>query len=107
MGLMRQQGRVMRITPVNPATSSTATTSLDDMTESVNGIYMATMSTSAPSTVRKPNVSLLALKTGDSGKLRFRFSNEPEYVRVGSTILFREGRVKCVGKVSSVWKIYN
>ncbi|ORY36831.1 hypothetical protein BCR33DRAFT_789998 [Rhizoclosmatium globosum] len=43
------------------------------------------------------------LKTGSNGRIRLRFSHEPEWVKIGSTVLFRgEERLKCVGKVVGV-----
>ncbi|KAJ3073993.1 GTP binding protein [Podochytrium sp. JEL0797] len=43
------------------------------------------------------------LKTGSHGRIRLRFAHEPEWIKVGSTVLFRgEGRLKCVGKVVGV-----
>ncbi|KAJ3030671.1 UNVERIFIED_CONTAM: GTP binding protein [Siphonaria sp. JEL0065] len=43
------------------------------------------------------------LKTGGHGRIRLRFSHEPEWIKIGSTVLFRgEGRLKCVGKVVGV-----
>jgi GTPase len=42
------------------------------------------------------------LKMGETGKVRLRFVNEAEWVQVGWTILFREGRMKCVGKIVAV-----
>ncbi|RUS21544.1 GTP-binding protein 1-like protein [Endogone sp. FLAS-F59071] len=40
-----------------------------------------------------------ALKTGERGEIRFRFVHQPEHLRVGAQVLFREGRTKCLGKV--------
>eukprot|EP00842_Homolaphlyctis_polyrhiza_P006960 jgi/Hompol1/853/HPOL_001407-RA len=47
---------------------------------------------------------ILALATGDRGRVRFRFLNEPEWLAVGRTVLFRTDntRTKCVGKIVSV-----
>ena len=42
------------------------------------------------------------LRTGDKGHIKFRFMYRPEYLKVGTTILFREGRTKGLGVVSSV-----
>ncbi|KAI8615280.1 hypothetical protein BC830DRAFT_1242035 [Chytriomyces sp. MP71] len=51
------------------------------------------------------NQTLPVLKTGARGRIRLRFSHEPEWVKVGSAVLFRgEGRLKCVGKVVGVVK---
>lgn len=40
-----------------------------------------------------------ALKTGERGEIRFRFVHQPEHLRIGAQVLFREGRTKCLGKV--------
>ena len=42
------------------------------------------------------------LRTGDKGHIKFRFMYRPEYLKTGTTILFREGRTKGLGVVSSV-----
>ena len=39
------------------------------------------------------------LRTGDRSKVRFRFIKQPEYIKPGTRLLFREGRTKGVGKV--------
>lgn len=43
------------------------------------------------------------IRTGDRALVRFRFMQYPEYIKVGSKILFREGRTKGVGRVSRVF----
>ena len=43
-----------------------------------------------------------ALRTGDKAKIRFRFIKHPEYLRVGTRLVFREGRTKAVGEFKSV-----
>ncbi|KAJ3413060.1 GTP binding protein [Chytridiales sp. JEL 0842] len=43
------------------------------------------------------------LKTGSQGRVRLRFAYEPEWVKVGATVIFRgEGKMKCIGKVVSL-----
>ncbi len=42
------------------------------------------------------------LRTGDKGHIKFRFMYRPEYIKPGTTILFREGRTKGLGVVSNV-----
>lgn len=42
------------------------------------------------------------LRTGDKGQIKFRFMYRPEFLKVGTTILFREGRTKGLGVVSKV-----
>lgn len=43
-----------------------------------------------------------SLRTGQRAKVRFRFIKQPEYIRKGSRIFFREGHTKGVGQVLSV-----
>ena len=43
------------------------------------------------------------MRTGDTGFIKFRFMYRPEYLKVGTTILFREGRTKGLGVVSRVF----
>ena len=43
------------------------------------------------------------LRTGDNGNIRFRYMYRPEYLKVGTTVLFREGRTKGLGVVSRVF----
>jgi len=45
-----------------------------------------------------------SLRTGQRAKVRFRFIKQPEYIRPGSRIFFREGHTKGVGQVQSVIK---
>lgn len=45
-----------------------------------------------------------SLRTGQRAKVRFRFIKQPEYIRPGSRIFFREGHTKGVGQVLSVIK---
>ena len=43
------------------------------------------------------------LRTGDKGLIRFRYMYRPEFLKVGTTVLFREGRTKGLGVVSRVF----
>merc|ERR1712166_960480 len=43
------------------------------------------------------------LRTGDRSTCRFRFMYHPEYINVGSTMLFREGRTKGMGKITKLF----
>ena len=45
------------------------------------------------------------LRAGDSGTIRFRFMKKPEYMHVGDTILFREGRTRGKGKIIKIFPI--
>jgi GTPase len=42
------------------------------------------------------------LRTGDKGTIKFRFMYRPEYLKPGTTILFREGRTKGLGVVAKI-----
>merc|ERR1712226_59862 len=44
-----------------------------------------------------------ALRTGDKATIRFRFIKHPEYLRVGTRLVFREGRTKAVGSITKVY----
>jgi len=43
------------------------------------------------------------MRTGDTGFIKFRFMYRPEYLKVGTTVLFREGRTKGLGVVSTIY----
>jgi GTPase len=45
------------------------------------------------------------LKTGDKCHVKFRFMYHPEYIRVGSRMVFREGRCKGLGEIIEVNEI--
>ena len=62
--------------------------------------------TSSPRKRKQTNVisceSSECLMIGQSGKIRFRFLHEPEFLSVGCTVLLRAtDRTKCVGKIVS------
>jgi len=42
------------------------------------------------------------LRTGDRSKVRFRFLYHPEYLKVGMRLIFREGRCKGIGIITSI-----
>lgn len=42
------------------------------------------------------------LRTGDRGLVRFKFIKSPEFLHIGSTILFREGRTRGIGHVKNL-----
>ena len=48
------------------------------------------------------NKENVVLQAGSRAKVRFEFTQRPEYVRPGMRILFRDGRVRGVGLVTSV-----
>ena len=45
------------------------------------------------------------LRAGDKGVIRFKFIKKPEYMHVGDTILFREGRTRGKGKITKIFPI--
>lgn len=42
------------------------------------------------------------LRTGDKASVRFRFMKNPEYLRIGQKMIFREGRTKAIGTIVKV-----
>jgi GTPase len=42
------------------------------------------------------------LRTGNKARITFRFMRKPEYIKIGSRLLFREGKTKGVGKIHSL-----
>ena len=45
------------------------------------------------------------LRAGDTGIVRFKFMKKPEFMHVGDTILFREGRTREKGKITKIFPI--
>ena len=45
------------------------------------------------------------LRAGDTGVIRFKFMKKPEFMHVGDTILFREGRTRGKGKITKIFPI--
>ena len=45
------------------------------------------------------------LRSGDKGIIRFRFIKKPEFLHLGDTILFREGRTRGKGKIIKIFPI--
>ncbi len=44
------------------------------------------------------------LMTGDKSEIRFMFTNRPEYITIGSRLIFREGKAKGIGRITKVIK---
>ena len=40
-----------------------------------------------------------SLSAGERARVRFRFMKNPEFLRVGAKVLFREGRTKGIGEI--------
>jgi len=53
-------------------------------------------------TAQVVSISSDLLRTGDRGIVRFKFIKSPEYLHVGATILFREGRTRGVGHIKNL-----
>ena len=45
------------------------------------------------------------LRAGDTGIIRFKFLKKPEFMHVGDTILFREGRTRGKGKITQIFPL--
>ena len=45
-------------------------------------------------------MSIEQVRTGDRAKVKMCFILNPEYIKVGSKIVFREGRTKAVGQIT-------
>lgn len=43
------------------------------------------------------------LRTGDKAVIRFRFIKNPEYLKTGMRLVFREGRTKAVGTITNLF----
>ena len=43
------------------------------------------------------------LRTGDKATCRFRFIKNPEFLHAGARMVFREGRTKAVGNVTTIF----
>ena len=44
-----------------------------------------------------------SMRVNDNGVIKFRFMYRPEFIKEGSTILFREGRTKGFGVITKVY----
>ena len=47
------------------------------------------------------SMSVDYLRTGDKAKVHFRFMKNPEYIRIGQKMVFREGRTKAIGTITA------
>ena len=43
------------------------------------------------------------LRSGDTGNIKFKFMKKPEYLHLGDTLLFREGRTRGKGKITKIF----
>jgi len=42
------------------------------------------------------------LRCGDKAMVKLEFGTKPEYIKVGMRMIFREGKVKAVGKIIEI-----
>ena len=54
---------------------------------------------STTNTTNPANAPIQVGRTGDRAKIRFRFLKQPEMLKIGTKILFREGRTRGMGKI--------
>ena len=47
-------------------------------------------------------MSVQHMRTGDRANVRFAFMKNPEYLKVGTKMIFREGRTKALGTIVKV-----
>lgn len=47
------------------------------------------------------SMSVDYLRTGDKAKVHFRFMKNPEFIRIGQKMVFREGRTKAIGTITN------
>jgi GTPase len=43
------------------------------------------------------------LRTGDTANIRLQFMNYPEYIKPGMNLIFRDGKVKGIGKILEIY----
>lgn len=47
-------------------------------------------------------MSVEHMRTGDKANVRFAFIKNPEFLKIGRKMIFREGRTKAVGTITKV-----
>ncbi len=47
-------------------------------------------------------MSVEHMRTGDKATCTFTFIKNPEYLKIGTKMIFREGRTKAVGSITKV-----
>ena len=62
-------------------------------------IYFAVHCGSIRQTASILSMSQDCLRTGDKALVHFRFVKNPEYIKTGQRMVFREGRTKAVGNI--------
>jgi GTPase len=47
-------------------------------------------------------MSVEHMRTGDKAVVKFAFIKNPEYLKIGMKMIFREGRTKAVGTITKI-----
>ena len=47
-------------------------------------------------------MSVEHMRTGDKATCKFIFIKNPEYIKIGAKMIFREGRTKAVGSITKI-----
>ena len=50
-------------------------------------------------------MSVEHMRTGDKAACKFTFIKNPEYLKIGTKMIFREGRTKAVGSITKISNI--
>lgn len=45
-------------------------------------------------------MSVQHMRTGDKATVKFSFIKNPEYLKIGNKMIFREGRTKAIGTIT-------
>lgn len=45
------------------------------------------------------------ITTNETASVMFKFFRQPEYIKPGSRVLFREGRTKCIGRIVQIFPV--
>lgn len=74
--------------------SSMQTATIESIMEKVGSLLVYLTNSSLPPSLQE------TLVTSDEARVRFRFLKHPEFLRVGSRLLFRDGQTKGMGQVT-------
>lgn len=80
--------------------------------ESIKGIKKGSQTTIHIGSIRQTAVvegifGRDSLKANETGSTLFRFLIRPEFVKVGMSLLFRDGKTKGVGVVTQIFPLHN
>jgi GTPase len=53
--------------------------------------------------IKKESDNDKVLRTGDKASVLLEFMNKPEYIKEGMRLIFREGKVKAIGKIIEIY----